>query len=152
MALNNIMKASLIKLFDLRLSKLSQELSLYTDEKLLWKIPRGITNSGGNLSLHLIGNLNHFIGCVLGNTGYVRHRDDEFSTKNIPVRELQLQIEATKLVVKKTIESLTKTEFNAIYPINVFGNKMTTTYFLIHLTGHLNYHLGQINYHRRLVC
>lgn len=146
------MKASLIKLFDLRLSKLSKELSLYTDEKCLWKTPKGINNSGGNLTLHLIGNLNHFIGAVLGNDGYQRERDKEFSLKNIPVFELQQQIEATRKIVKKAINNLTQDDFDAIYSINVFGTEMTSTYFLIHLTGHLNYHLGQINYHRRLVC
>jgi len=146
------MKASLIKIFDLKLTKLSKEISLYADEKLLWQTPKGISNSSGNLCLHLIGNLNHFIGTVLGKTDYIRNRDEEFSTKNIPVRELQTQIEATKSVVKKTLEKLNQADFDAIYPINVFGNEMSTTYFLIHLTGHLNYHLGQINYHRRLVC
>jgi len=146
------MKASLIKLFDLRLSKLSQEIELYTDEKLLWKTVDGINNSGGNLTLHLIGNLNHFIGAVLGNTGYQRQRDAEFILKDIPVLELQKQIEATKKIVADTINNLNSDDFDAIYPINVFGTEMTTTYFLIHLTGHLNYHLGQINYHRRLVC
>jgi len=146
------MKTSLIKIFDLKLTKLSKEISLYADEKLLWQTPKGINNSGGNLCLHLVGNLNHFIGTILGNTGYKRHRDKEFSVKNIPIKDLQTQIEDTKLVVKKTIESLNKADFNAIYPINVFGSEMSTTYFLIHLTGHLNYHLGQINYHRRLIC
>ena len=146
------MKASLIKLFDLRLSKLSKELTLYTNEKCLWQTPKGINNSGGNLCMHLIGNLNHFIGAVLGHTGYKRLRDKELIVKNIPIKDLQKQIEATKIVVKKTIESLNMEDFKAIYPINVFGSQMSTTYFLIHLTGHLNYHLGQINYHRRLVC
>lgn len=146
------MKASLIKLFDLRLSKLSKELSLYADEKLLWKTVDGINNSGGNLTLHLIGNLNHFIGGVLGKTGYQRKRDVEFSLKDIPVLELQEQIEATKKIVTEAINALNSDDIEAIYPINVFGTEMTTTYFLIHLTGHLNYHLGQINYHRRLVC
>jgi uncharacterized damage-inducible protein DinB len=146
------MKASLIKLFDLRLSKLSKEIALYTDEKCLWEAPKAINNSGGNLCLHLIGNLNHFIGSVLGKTGYVRQRNTEFELKNIPIAELQSQIEATKKIVADTINNLNSDDFEAIYPIDVFGTEMTTTYFLIHLTGHLNYHLGQINYHRRLVC
>jgi len=146
------MKASLIKLFDLRLSKLSQELALYADEKLLWKTVEGINNSGGNLTLHLIGNLNHFIGAILGQTGYQRKREQEFSSRDIPLNDLQKQIEATKKTVNEVVNSLNSDDFDAIYPINVFGTEMTTTYFLIHLTGHLNYHLGQINYHRRLVC
>jgi len=149
---NSLMKASLIKIFDLRLSKLNKELALYTDENCLWKTPKGINNSGGNLYLHLIGNLNHFIGAVLGNSGYKRKRDEEFVIKNIPISDLQKQIDATKEVVINTLKKLNSDDFDAIYPINVFGTEMTTTYFLIHLTGHLNYHLGQINYHRRLVC
>ena len=146
------MKASLIKLFDLKLIKLSAELSLYADEKLLWKNPEGINNPGGNLCLHLIGNLNHFIGGVLGKSGYIRQRDEEFILKGIPVKELQQEIETVRKMVSQTIYNLSNADFEAIYPINVFGSEMTTTYFLIHLTGHLNYHLGQINYHRRLVC
>lgn len=146
------MKASLIKQFDLRLTKLSKEIALYSDEKLLWQTPATISNSGGNLCLHLIGNLNHFIGTTLGNSGYIRKRDDEFSHKNISVATLQEKIEATKAVVSKTLNSLNDKDFEATYPINVFGTEMTTAYFVIHLLGHLNYHLGQINYHRRLVC
>ncbi|MCF6214271.1 MAG: DinB family protein [Flavobacteriaceae bacterium] len=146
------MKNSLIKLFDLRLSKLSQELTLYADEKLLWKTPKSISNSGGNLCLHLIGNLNHFIGAVLGETDFKRNRSEEFVLKHIPVKELQLQIEATKRVVATALNNLSEEDFKDVYPIDVFGSEMSSTYFLIHLTGHLNYHLGQINYHRRLVC
>lgn len=146
------MKTALLKLFDLQLSKLSAELSLYADEKLLWKIAPNISNSGGNLCLHLIGNLNHFIGAILKNTGYIRHREDEFTQKYIPVKVMQTQIEETKQMVKNTIETLNQSDFDKIYPLNVFGTEMTTTYFLIHLTGHLNYHLGQLNYHRRMIC
>lgn len=146
------MKAALLKLFDLQLSKLSTELSLYPDEATLWKSTQNVPNSGGNLCLHLIGNLNHFIGATLGNTGYIRHREDEFTQKYIPVKIMQAQIEATKQMVKNTIETLNQSDFDKIYPINVFGDEMTTTYFLIHLNGHLNYHLGQLNYHRRLLC
>ncbi|NQW36283.1 MAG: DinB family protein [Flavobacteriales bacterium] len=146
------MKASLIKLFDLKLTKLSAELSLYADEKLLWKTPKSINNSGGNLCLHLIGNLNHYIGGVHGKSGYIRQRDEEFIIKGISVKELQQEIETVRKMVSQTINNLSNADFEAIYPINVFGSEMTTTYFLIHLTGHLNYHLGQINYHRRLVC
>lgn len=146
------MKEALTKIFELRLTKLSQEVSLYTDEKLLWKTSKGINNSGGNLCLHLLGNLNHFIGAVLGKTGYVRERKAEFNLKNIPIKTLQTQIDATKKTILKTITNLSQADFETVYPINVFGTEMTTTYFLIHLVGHFNYHLGQLNYHRRLIC
>lgn len=146
------MKDSLTKLFELRLDKLAKEMSLYNSEADLWKTAPNISNSGGNLCLHLIGNLNHFVGAVLGQTGYVRKRDEEFSVKNIPLSEMKTQIENTKKVILRTISNLSQSDFEAVYPINVFGTEMTTTYFLIHLSGHLNYHLGQINYHRRLLC
>lgn len=146
------MKIALLKLFDIKLSKLSKELSLYTDEKLLWKTIPNISNTGGNLCLHLIGNLNYYIGSELGNTEYIRNREALFTIKNIPLKELQEQIETTKQVVKQTIESMSQSDFDKIYPLNVFGEAMTTTYFLIHLTGHFNYHLGQLNYHRRVIC
>ena len=72
------MLQTLSSFFRKDLSKLIGEIDLYKNETDLWKIKDGISNSGGNLTLHLIGNLNHFIGATLGNTGYVRERDKEF--------------------------------------------------------------------------
>jgi uncharacterized damage-inducible protein DinB len=132
------------------LEKLKTEISSFKDEKNIWKISGEISNSAGNLCLHLCGNLQHFIGAVLGNSGYVRNRDAEFSRKNVPIRELVAEIELTAKIVEKTLMELKENDLQKIYPINVFGFEMTTGYFLIHLTTHLNYHLGQINYHRRL--
>jgi hypothetical protein len=74
----------LLEIFERDLNKLLQEINLYKDENSLWQIKEGIGNSGGNLCLHLMGNLNHFMGAVLGGTGYVREREKEFSLKNIP--------------------------------------------------------------------
>ncbi|MDZ7624548.1 MAG: DinB family protein [Ignavibacteriaceae bacterium] len=110
-----------------------------------------VKNSAGNLCLHLCGNLQHFIGAVLGNSGYIRNRDAEFSKKNVPIRELVAEIELTAKVVEKALKNLPEEILEKTYPINVFGYEMTTEYFLTHLTTHLNYHLGQINYHRRLL-
>jgi len=133
------------------LEKLKTEISSFKDENNLWKISGDIKNSSGNLCLHLCGNLQHFIGAVLDNSGYVRNRDSEFSRKNVPIRELVVEIELTIKVVQKTLKELKEEELSKTFPINVFGYEMTTEYFLTHLTTHLNYHLGQINYHRRLL-
>ena len=139
------------QLFKSDLEKLQTEISSYTDEMNLWKISGDIKNSGGNLCLHLCGNLQHFIGAVLGNSGYVRKRDAEFSKKNVPVKELVKEVELTITAVENTLNHLKEERLGQKYPRNVFGYEMTTEYFLIHLAAHLNYHLGQINYHRRLL-
>jgi uncharacterized damage-inducible protein DinB len=139
------------QLFTSDLEKLKTEISSYTDEMNLWKISCDIKNSGGNLCLHLCGNLQHFIGAVLGNSGYVRKRDAEFSRKSVSVKELVKEVELTITAVENTLNHLKEERLGEKYPRNVFGYEMTTEYFLIHLAAHMNYHLGQINYHRRLL-
>jgi len=142
---------SLTKLFLKDLEKLKTEISSFKDEKNIWKISGEIKNSAGNLCLHLCGNLQHFIGAVLGNSGYVRNRDAEFRKKNVPLNELITEIELTTKVVEKTLNEMDEAILPKTYPINLFGYETTTEYFLIFLTTHLNYHLGQINYHRRML-
>lgn len=142
---------TLIKLFSRDLEKLKQEIEAYNEEENLWIVANEISNSAGNLCLHIVGNLNHFIGAVLGDTGYIRQRDLEFSLKDIPVIEMIRQIDDTISVVESTLSKLTESGLQQEYRRNPFENYMTTEYFLIHLSMHLAYHLGQINYHRRLL-
>ena len=75
---------TLQKLFTRDLNKLKAEIELYRNENNIWRTDKGIANSAGNLCLHLTGNLNAYIGAELGNTGYIRHRELEFSLKDIP--------------------------------------------------------------------
>ncbi|MGC4104567.1 DinB family protein [Ferruginibacter sp.] len=140
------------ELFERDLNKLKTEIGLYKDENSLWIIKEGIGNSGGNLCLHLLGNLNHFIGAVLGNTGYVREREKEFNLKDIPQKDLCAHIEQTISIVNTTLSKLTAEDLEKNFPIEVFGKPLTTGFLLVHLTTHLSYHLGQINYHRRLLA
>lgn len=142
---------SLKKLFDRDLDKLKDELSKYKQEKSLWAVKKNISNSAGNLTLHIIGNLNHFIGGVLGNNGYVRDRDAEFTKKDVPVNDLLQSIDEVKTTIYNTLEGISEEQLQDNFPINVFGYEMTTLFFLIHLHSHLTYHIGQINYHRRLI-
>lgn len=142
---------TLTQLFERDLKRLANEISLYKDESHIWTVQKDISNSAGNLCLHLLGNLNHFIGATLGHTGYVRHRDDEFSLKNIPRQDLLLNISNCLLIVTETLQKLPEKDLAADFPIEVFGKKDSTEYMLIHLATHLSYHLGQINYHRRLI-
>ncbi|ULQ53092.1 DinB family protein [Flavihumibacter fluvii] len=133
------------------LKKLKSELESYNQEENIWRCERGITNSGGNLCLHLIGNLNTYIGAEMGKTSYVRNRDAEFSLKDIPREVLLKSIDDTIEVVDKALQLLTVEDLDKEYPQVVFEKGMTVEYFLVHLAVHLSYHLGQINYHRRLL-
>lgn len=141
----------LSELYERDLNKLKDEVSKYSNEADLWKMGGEIPNSAGNLTLHLIGNLKHFIGTVLGGTAYVRDRDLEFSDDAVPRDLLIAGILETQSVVKETLAKLSPDDLERQYPIEVFGRPMSTEYFLVHLSTHLNYHLGQINYHRRLL-
>lgn len=142
---------SLKQIFERDLDKLIQELDAYQNEADLWLLAGDIKNSGGNLVLHLCGNIQHFIGAVLGESGYVRKRDEEFNLKGVPKTELISQIEITKKAVNDALAQLNPDDLNKPFPINVFGHEMTTDFFLIHLVSHLSYHLGQVNYHRRIL-
>tara|TARA_R110000868_G_C10728693_1_gene751398 strand:- start:291 stop:734 length:444 start_codon:yes stop_codon:yes gene_type:complete len=142
---------SLIKIFKKNLNKLKVEIELYDNESHLWLAEGEVTNATGNLTLHIVGNLNHYIGATLGNTGYIRKRDLEFALKSVSRIELLKQIDETKAVVENTLRQLSEETIQKEYPLLVFKETMTTGFFLIHLTTHLAYHLGQINYHRRLL-
>ncbi|AUP81110.1 DinB family protein [Flavivirga eckloniae] len=143
---------TLIKIFNRDLNKLKIEITSYKNEEDLWLLSEEISNTAGNLCLHIVGNLNHFIGATLGTTGYVRQREQEFSLKNVLRTELLQQIDDTIQMVESVLGNLSAEDLEKRYPIDVFKAPMTTEYFLVHLTTHLSYHLGQINYHRRLIA
>ena len=145
------MQASLIKLFNRDLDHVINELQSYSDEEIIWHVQDNISNSAGNLALHLVGNLNHFIGATLGDTGYIRQRDKEFSDKNIPLTKINEMLLDTKEVVATVLNTLSDDKLQEEYRRNPSEAYMTTEYFLLHLKSHLAYHLGQINYHRRLL-
>lgn len=142
---------SLSTLIQREASKIQEELRLYSDEALIWKTTDGISNSAGNLALHVAGNLQHFIGATVGNTGYERNRPQEFEVKNVPLSDVISELDKAKQAVDTTLLNLDEFEVQKLYPIDVFGGDKSTEWFLIHLLSHTSYHLGQINYHRRLV-
>ncbi len=134
------------------LSKLHGEISNYKSDEAIWKLEGEITNTAGNLCMHICGNLQHYLGSVLGHTNYLRNRDSEFNTRGICKQALLEEIDKTRVGVLSILDKLDCTVLDQLYPEDVYDKPMTTGYFLIHLAGHLNYHLGQINYHRRLVA
>jgi uncharacterized damage-inducible protein DinB len=138
-------------IFTRDLNKLQQEIAAYNKDAVMWVLDKGIANSGGNLCLHLLGNINTYIGAVIGNSGYVRNRPLEFTETGIAKAELLQQIAATIAVVNHAFAQLTEEDLPKEYPMMVFEQAMTYEFFLVHLAAHLSYHLGQINYHRRLL-
>ncbi len=146
-----MIKETLISIYKKDLQRLKAEIELYNTESNLWRIDKNISNSAGNLCLHLIGNLNTYIGSQLGNTAYVRQRELEFSTKDISKAELIKKIIETQEMVIVTINNLTDEQLHQIHPVKVYDFDLTSAALLFYLTTHLSYHLGQINYHRRLL-
>lgn len=147
----NVFIESYSALFERDLEKAKLEVSLYKEDSDLWKVQGEISNSGGNLILHITGNLRHFIGHILGESNYQRKRKQEFTSKDIPRDELIIGLQLAIDELKETFVNLSEAQLQETYPLEVLGYEMTTAYFISHLYGHLTYHLGQVNYHRRLV-
>lgn len=139
------------ELFERDFDRLHTEINSYSSQETLWKTEGAISNSAGNLCLHLLGNVQSFIGKEIGGFDYERNREREFSAKGVSKEELLNEILFAKDIVSKSLEGMDDSLWPWIYPLQVFGKPMTYGYFLTHLYGHLNYHLGQINYHRRLL-
>ena len=138
-------------IFERDLNRLKKEIELYQDEKIMWSIDNSISNSAGNLCLHLAGNLKTFVGVHMGNSDYVRDRKFEFAGKDVPKKELLKSVDETIDVVNFTLSNMTEEDLQRDFPIQVFAERSTNEFMLIHLATHLGYHLGQINYHRRLL-
>ncbi|HEY6807381.1 MAG TPA: DUF1572 family protein [Gemmatimonadales bacterium] len=133
------------------LRALRREVEAYADERDLWRVPKGIANSAGNLALHLVGNLRQFVGAVLGGDGYVRNRDAEFSSRDVPRPALLREIDAAISAVQQGMARVKESDLARPFPMPVGGHTVATGDFLNHLMAHFGYHLGQIDYHRRIV-
>lgn len=133
------------------LRALGREVEAYPDDASLWRTPPGIANSGGTLALHLCGNVQHFFGTVLGGTGYVRDRAAEFSRRDVPRAEILAQIDAAVAAAERGLSKVSDASLAADFPEPVGGCVVANGELLIHLAVHLGYHLGQVDYHRRLV-
>ena len=133
------------------LTSLRQEIDAYPSDADLWKVVPGIANSGGTLALHLAGNLQHFVGAVLGGTSYVRNRDAEFTTRGLTRAEVGKLVDDAIATMRSTFPKLTDAQLDGEFPQAVAKVRLDTGDFLTHLASHLGYHLGQLDYHRRIV-
>ena len=142
---------NLAALFRRDLTRLSQQVEAFSDDALLWQTPPHFTNSPGTLVLHLEGNLREYVGRQLGNVAYVRNRPLEFSAKSVAKSELLSRVAALRELIPSIIEGLTTEQLEADYPEVVLETPMAVAQFLIHLYGHLNWHLGEIDSLRRVL-
>lgn len=134
---------------DLRTAQ--RELAAYPDDASVWQPLPGTPNTAGTLALHLAGNIRHFVGAVLGGTGYVRNRDAEFNRRDVARAELHRDLDAAIAAVEATLPHLPEATARADFPAPLAGVRLNTTDLLLHLSAHLAYHLGQMDYHRRAV-
>jgi uncharacterized damage-inducible protein DinB len=147
----NVLRDSLRVMLLRDLRALAAEITAYPDDDSVWKVVPGISNSAGTLTLHLTGNLRHFIGAVLGGSGYVRNRDAEFSTRGLSRADLQVEIRTAITELDKALDKISATQLAGAYPLPIRDRQVRTSDWLVHLAVHLGYHLGQVDYHRRIL-
>jgi len=126
-----------------------REVEAFPDDATLWQTVPGISNSAGNLALHVAGNLRHFVGTVLGGTGYQRQRDTEFARREGTRAEVAALLEAAATEIEAGLKALTAEALALPYPQVLMGHQPPTGRFLLHLSTHLAFHLGQAGYLRR---
>jgi hypothetical protein len=117
------------------LQKLHDEIQAYPNDETLWAVKEGISNSGGNLCLHLVGNLQHFIGATLGHNGYVRNRDKEFGDKGLTKHELIVLLHGVQGMLQSVLPKLTQADLDKEFPFDFMGKRSTGWYlnqFLVH--------------------
>jgi hypothetical protein len=146
-----MMTSDLAAIFDRELESLAREIEAYDNFDMIWETPLGVTNSAGTLILHLCGNLRWFIGANLGGSDYSRDRDFEFSGVPIGKVELLSLISAARTEVGEALHRLDAAELDGQYPLHFGGGYLTKGQFLLHLLSHCSLHIGQVDYHRRIV-
>jgi hypothetical protein len=128
-----------------------RELDLYPDDESVWKNLPGLPNSAGNLILHLAGGSQYFFGTALGNTSYVRNREAEFTKKDIPRHELKKELLGARQAVLAGFAAMTEEKLEQPFPVRITDTDLSTRLTILQLVTHIAYHLGQVDYHRRVI-
>jgi hypothetical protein len=131
------------------LDAIKREIAAFPDDAGPWVVHPGVPNTSGTLALHCAGNIQHFIGSRLGGSGYVRDRDAEFARRNVPRSELLAELDRAIAAVHR-LDGKSDGDLPPVYPDAFGGKQVNTDVMLAQLAVHLAYHLGQMDYHRRL--
>lgn len=132
------------------LNAFAQEIRSFPDDASPWLPLPGVSNAAANLALHVAGNLQHFVGACLGGDGYVRDRPLEFSRRAGTREEVAQELGRALAVVNRVLPALSAQDLAAPFPAEVDGRTYPVHAFLLRLSLHLSYHLGQANYLRRI--
>lgn len=143
--------SDLASLFQRDLARLMRQLESFPNDEALWRTPPGITNSAGSLVLHIEGNLREYVGRQLGNRPFIRNRQMEFGSQEHGKEELTRRVGALQDSIPRIVGALSREQMESEYPEAVLGAPISTQEFLIHLYGHLNWHVGQIDHLRRMM-
>jgi hypothetical protein len=146
-----MLSSVLVNFYERDIRRLIEEVNLFQSEENLWKTAGAVKNSVGNLVLHIVGGTNYLIGATLANTGYTRDRDKEFSIKGLERKYLVDQLETLIPMIKKVLNGLSQEDLDNEYPLPFDDMVRSKSYVLLQLLLHLNYHLGQVNYLRRML-
>lgn len=146
-----MLRSTLQTLLTRDLRAVRREIEAYPDDASIWREVPGLPNTGGTLALHVAGNIQHFFGAILGQDGYRRDRDAEFARRGVPRAELLAGIDAAIASVQRTLSKLEDRALIQRYPEPIAKRAVNTVDFTVHLIAHLAYHLGQLDYHRRMV-
>lgn len=141
--------ADLLPIFRRDLRCFIREVELFPDDATLWRTVPGVTNSAGNVALHVAGNLRHFLGAVLGATGYVRQREREFAQREGTRASVTAELASAIAAVEAGLAALTPDMEADLFPAPVGTHRPRTGLLLTHLAVHLAFHLGQAGYLRR---
>lgn len=133
------------------LQTFQREIELFPSDESVWQTVPGVANPAGTLALHVCGNLRHYVGAILGGSGYVRDRDAEFRLRGVPRRELIENLAGAREAVARTLQTLSPETLQAVYPEPMGDVTLRTDWFLLHLGTHLAFHLGQAGYLRRMI-
>jgi hypothetical protein len=141
---------SIAALLQRELAGFEREIGLFPDDETLWRTMPGVPNSAGNLALHVAGNLQHFVGAVLGGSAYVRDRNGEFSRRSGSQREIVEELQKAAVAVRTVVPNLSDEILVRDFPeVVIPDRRIQTLRFLLHLCAHASFHLGQAGYLRR---
>lgn len=136
--------------FVINLNKIKDNILAFENENDIWGKLGRISNSPANLALHICGNLKHNIGAAIGNSGYQRERDTEFTKSNLSRNDVIAEIDSTIEMIEPVLYKLKPEDLNKPFPGKGHEEGQTIGTILVKIAIHMGYHLGQINYHRRI--
>src|SRR5262245_41208023 len=119
--MQEFIEASRVFLKDDFLPKLKHCLEEMSEQDIWWR-PNELSNSAGNLVLHLCGNLRQWILNGIGGSSFERNRDAEFAERRqLPKRELIAAIESTVIEVDRVLGGLPEKGLLERFPVQVYS-------------------------------